>query len=718
MNKHSRRKFLASVGVGIPGALTGQPGRAEQTLSASALGQGPPPADPRDLPAEDARLHVRTIDTSCAPHHYKSRPIWDARATRLREQILCSAGLWPTPERRPLKAQIFDRIESDNFSVEKVYFESYPGFFCTGNLYRPLGGEVKAPVPGILCPHGHWNYGRLEHCSHEPNGCSVPQRCMNFAMQGYVAFAYDMIGYNDSFQVPHFYQHDNNAPWALTPEGLHLWLWGVSQLGLQLWTSTRALDFLVSLPDVDSERIGVTGASGGGTQTFLLTAVDDRVKVSAPVNMISHIMQGGCICENAPNLRIDTDNMELGGLAAPRPILMVSATGDWTRDTERVEYPAVAAIYELFGARDRVAHEQFPFQHNYNRSSREAVYRFFARWLSKDPEKAAPASVEEKGEFQIDPGHMLVFARRKPPEGALDAHDLMESLLKTYRDQLKEARPSGLEQLEEYRRKFGPVYRTALMAESPSADDLRWWKVESAGRQGSDVGMWSRVVLGRASVGDRIPGTLVQPVREPRLAALVVHPGGAQVALGSAASPTPLERELTRRDCLVLAIDLFQSGATLDSARQPVGNYFPAYNRTDDAQRVQDVLTALAYLEIACGLNKIIVVGQERAGLWCLLTRPFFSKPYPVAADVAGFENSKDEAYLDKLHIPLLRRAGDFQTAALLSSASPLLLHNLAGNFVSDSFSHMYALHAAERHLRISDKQLADAELVKWLVRR
>src|SRR6202158_227812 len=716
MNKHSRRKFLAGVGLGLPGALIAPPGRAGQTSSVRA--QDLPPADPRYLPARDARLDVRTLDTPRTPFHYESRANWEARATRLRQQVLCAAGLWPMTERSPLRAQIFDRIEGGNFSVEKVYFESYPGFFCTGNLYRPQGGEVKAPFPGILCPHGHWNYGRLEHSPHEPNGCSVPQRCMTLAMQGYVAFAYDMVGYNDSFQVPHYYQHDEKAPWALTPDGLRLWLWGISQLGLQLWNSIRALDFLVALPDVDSERIAVTGASGGGTQTFLLTAVDERVKVSAPVNMISHFMQGGCLCENAPNLRIDTDNMELGALAAPRPVLMVSATGDWTRDTGRIEYPAIAAIYELFGARSRLAHEQFPFQHNYNRSSREAVYRFFARWLSKEPAKSAPATIEEKGEFHIDPGHLLVFARRTPPAGAVDARELTENLLATYRDQLEKARPAGPEQLKEYRRKFGPVYRTALMVETPSADDLRWWRVDSEGQQGSDGVNWLRVILGRASVGDRIPSTLVRPARKPRLAALIAHPEGAQVVLGSPASPTPLERELARRSCLVLAINAFQTGAALDSARKMEGNYFSTYTRTDDTERVQDILTALAYLEVAWGLHEILVIGHGQAGLWCLLARPFFSKAYPVAADVAGFDNTKDEAYLEKLHIPLLRRAGDFQTAALLSPASPLLLHNLAGRFASDSFTRMYALHTAEHHLRISEKQLSDAELVEWLVRR
>src|SRR5262249_40948462 len=154
-------------------------------------------------------------------------------------------------------------------------------------------------------------------------------------------------------------------------------LWSISLGGLQLWNSIRAVDFLTSLRDVDLERIGVTGASGGGTQTLLLTAVDERVKVSAPVNMISAHMQGGCACENLPGLRIGTSNVELAALAAPRPLLLVSASRDWTKYVPLVEFPWIYNIYNLFGAQDRVRALQMIAPHNYNKESREAVYAWF-----------------------------------------------------------------------------------------------------------------------------------------------------------------------------------------------------------------------------------------------------------------------------------------------------------------------------------------------------
>ena len=216
---------------------------------------------------------------------YRDREEWLQRKESLRKQILVAAGLWPQPQKTPLNSQIFDRLDRDGYSIEKAYFESYPGFFVTGNLYRPIG--KTGPFPGVLSPHGHWAYGRLENSEL----CSVPARCINLAKQGYVVFSYDMVGYNDSQQVDHRYLKEREE------------LWGFGSLGLHLWNSIRCVDFLESLPEVDKARLGCTGASGGGTQTFLLTAVDDRIAVSAPVNMISAHMQGGDVCENAPNLK-------------------------------------------------------------------------------------------------------------------------------------------------------------------------------------------------------------------------------------------------------------------------------------------------------------------------------------------------------------------------------------------------------------------------------
>ena len=314
------------------------------------------------IPDHDRRnTSIRHTDTHYEFGDYKTLDEWKQRAQQLRRQVRFSAGLMPWPEKTPLHAEVFDKTEHEAYTIEKVILETYPGFFLGGNLFRPVG--KPGPHPAVVSPHGHWRFGRLEN--QQLN--STIGRGITLARQGYIALNYDMVGYNDT--AAHIAHRQD---WGRRAE-----LWGVGILGLQLWNTIRVTDFLLSLPDVDAKRVAATGASGGGSQVFLQTAVDDRIHYAAPVNMISAHMQGGDWCENAPNLRIDTNNMEIGALTAPRPMLMVSATGDWTKNTPREEFPAIQKIYNLYGAEDGVEEAQFDSPHNYHQDSREAMYKFF-----------------------------------------------------------------------------------------------------------------------------------------------------------------------------------------------------------------------------------------------------------------------------------------------------------------------------------------------------
>jgi hypothetical protein len=300
--------------------------------------------------------------------HYEFKPPstkaeWKPRRTQLQQQILLSAGLAPMPAKISLKPRYVKQVRTDMAVVDTLLLETLPGFYVGANLYKPVKPSPK--MPAVLVPHGHWANGRVEHIPEY----SVPALAFNLARQGYVVLTLDMVGYNDTTQVEHRFS---------TPEAD---LWSYTPLGLQLWNSIRALDFLAAMPEVDTSRIAATGASGGGTQTFLLAAVDDRVKFAAPVNMISAYMQGGCVCEGAPGLRVDTFNVELAAIVAPRPMLMVSCTGDWTKNTPREEFPLMQKMYELYDARARVENAHIDAKHNYNADSRAAVYRFLSKHM-------------------------------------------------------------------------------------------------------------------------------------------------------------------------------------------------------------------------------------------------------------------------------------------------------------------------------------------------
>ena len=358
----------------------------------------------------------RTLDDRFEPPRFTERADWESRAAYLREHVLACAGLLPMPPRSALNPVVFDDLARKDYTVSKVYFESLPGFYVTGNLYRPAG---TGPFPAVLSPHGHWTYGRLENSLL----VSGPGRAISLARRGFVVFTYDMVGYNDSRQLPH------------TFDGRRERLWGLSLSGLQLWNSIRALDFVESLPYVRKDAIGVTGESGGGTQTFLLAAADPRVAAAVPVNMVSLHMQGGCLCENPPGLRLETTNVEIAATIAPRPLLMVSATGDWTNETLELEYPAVRALYALVGAEERVRAVRFDAEHNYNQDSREAMYGWMARWLKGEASDAP----QKEASFTPDPlPDLLVFHRRPLPNAALTPGALTASWIESATRQLAE----------------------------------------------------------------------------------------------------------------------------------------------------------------------------------------------------------------------------------------------------------------------------------------
>jgi len=606
-----------------------------------------------DLPHTDYHFEMTS---------YPSREAWLERAAFLRKQILAASGLLPLPERQPLRAEVFGKLDRDGYSIEKVLLETYPGFWLGGNLYRPR--DRQGPFPGVVSPHGHWSYGRLEAT---PTG-NLPARGVNLARQGFVVFMYDMVGYNDTTQLPHARIGGDRED-----------LWSINLLGLQLWNSIRATDFVASLPDVDPKRLAATGASGGGTQTFLLTAVDDRLQVSAPVNMISSIMQGGSQCENAPNLRVRANNMEIGAMMAPRSLIMVAATGDWTKNTPREEYPAVQSIFRLLGAESSVESVQFDAPHNYNQQSREAVYSFFNKRLLD-----VPGPVPEK-RFQLEQlGDLLALHQRQRPAGAVTADQyIADRIADANRIIERDRSPEACRERLAF----------SILATRPAPAELLSARLDK-------LPQGERLLLGRKGQGDRLPAVWLEPRRANPAApaTLLVHPDGAAWSLSSSESTNGLVKAILARGGAVLAIDAFQTG----SARAPRDRskrFFTTFNQTDDANRVQDVLTALEYLRSRTSRQDVNLLGLELGGVWSLFARALADDQVTLAADLAQFRVSTDSEYLEKFFIPGIRKAGDFRAAATLVNSGKTLLYNASPEFP-----------------QARQDRVPDADLAAWLV--
>jgi dienelactone hydrolase len=268
-------------------------------------------------------------------------------------------------KRNDLKPVFRSKRQMDGYTVENVAIESIPGYFLTGTLYRPIG---KGPHPVILSPHGHF-YNKIDKFIQDERGryrADMQYRCAALAKMGAIVFNYDMYSYGESVQQSGSYNFHKTG-FALT---------------IQTWNSIRVLDFLLSLPDANSKHVGITGASGGGTQTFLAAALDDRITASCPVVMVSASFYGGCNCESGLPIHscCKTNNAEIAAMTAPRPQLVISDGNDWTQTVPEIEYPYLKKVYSLYGMQDNIENAHLPNdQHDFGFTKRVPMYRFFAK---------------------------------------------------------------------------------------------------------------------------------------------------------------------------------------------------------------------------------------------------------------------------------------------------------------------------------------------------
>ncbi len=351
---------------------------------------------------DEANLMMKKFAAS-----WDNLPSWEKRAEMIKEGIIEGMGL----DKMPVIEGSFNPIirntrEMDGYMVENIALESFPGFYITGNLYRPLAEKEK--YPAVLCPHGHLPDKRLRE--------DMQRRCAVLARMGAIVFTYDMVGFGESQQVSH------RIPIALL---------------LQTWNSRRVLDYLLSRPDVDGERIGMTGGSGGGTQTFILTALDKRITVSAPVVQVSAHFFGGCICESGMPIHKSehhqTNNVEIAALCAPRPLLLISNGADWTRNTPRIEYPYIQKVYALYDAEHRVENAHLAGEkHDYGYSKRVIMYNFMAHHLGINS-GAVPYNNGYREDFVtlLSQEQLKVFSKENPiPSDALDGDEAVVKYLK------------------------------------------------------------------------------------------------------------------------------------------------------------------------------------------------------------------------------------------------------------------------------------------------
>ncbi len=656
-------------------------------------------------PSTDARftiVHDKDHPWGFAPA-FSDRATWETRADFLRHQALVAQGLWPMPPKTPLNAVIHGSIDRDAYTVEKVFFASMPGHYVSGNLYRPKGKTGK--LPGVLCPYGHWPEGRFwwrddagvkkeidSGAESDPVAARSPLQanCAMLARMGCVVFQYDMVGYCDSTKIPH-------REGFLDAESI---LRLQSFMGLQTWNSVRSMDFLLSLPDVDPERIAITGSSSGGTQTMALDAVDPRATVAFPMVMVSMNQQGGCVCETAPLYRVMTNNVEIATLFSPKPEGMAAAN-DWTIDFPKRGLPEMKQIWGLYSAQEMVEAQHFDFPHNHNLHSREAQYNFLNQQLRLGwPE----SPVKEKPFEPIPPKYLSVYDADHPrPADEADAKTLRRTMTRTADEQLA-AMPA-----DQYAQTVRVALQAMIVDQLPSGRD-----VDVSEPSAQSPGMFLR----RKDTGEQIPFAWAKPHDfNGKNVVIWADPRGTAIF-----GKEPAIQKLVDRGIMVIAIDSFMTDdfkpgpkpATRPTKQRgnpnpPYSGYTNGYERTILANRVHDLLSEIAFARSVSGVKDVSIIGTKGAGVETLLAAALAGDSLAhIAVDLDQFDFDKITSDTDPMLLPgALKYGGIYGFVPLIHSTDVLI----AGARQTGQYDRAMKL----KNVTLDAKPRDSASMVDWL---
>lgn len=661
---------------------------------------------------------------------------WNTRKEYVTRQTKVACGLWPMPERPAITATVHGRVEREDYTVDRVYFESSPGLFVTGSLYLPKNATGKLPT--VLCPHGHWANGRFhDHGADElkrqlESGGEVSEvggrhplqsRCVQLARMGCMVFLYDMLGYADGGNLTEDLAHrfSKQRPQMSSPEH-----WGIFSaqselrclniLGMQTWNSIRVLDWIMSRPDCDIDRIGVTGASGGGTQTFLLTALDERVKAAFPAVMVSTAMQGGCTCENASYLRVNTGNIEFAAMAAPRPIAMTGAD-DWTVDIETKGLPELKQHYAMLGVPDNVNAKYMKFPHNYNQPSRMMMYEFFNRTLN-----LGVKDIAEREYVPLTREETTVFDATHPaPPKTEDAEvAMLRAMDAASNKQIAALTPKDAAGLKEYRRVIGGALEVMIGRAFPAAGATDFEKTDEVSKDGY-IQFTGKLKL--KAQGEELPTVGLLPTNWNKQAVLWFDGEGKSKIFSSDGAPVADVARLLKAGYALGSIDLYLTGEFTEDGKaisqMPIvknprefAGFTLGYNHPLFAQRVHDVMTLTSSTKNHPEKpEKIHVVGVNGAGAIvaaaCALSGDAVSS---VAVDTAGFRFGKITEIRDVNLLPGAVKYGD--VPALLALCAPTKLA-VAGETAESTTVAAAAFKAASGSI----KYLPGSEaIVDWLL--
>lgn len=313
---------------------------------------------------------------------YSNKTEWEARRDTLRKEVRERLGIDKLLPLCSKEKPEYSKIRKfDGYTVQNFRLKTVNGHTVCGSIYAPTG---KGKHPLIICPNGHFSNGRY--------GKVQQLRLGTLARMGAICVDYDLWGWGESADEVGSKAHQTSEAHVM-----------------QALNGIRILDWMIQRKDVDTKRIGVNGGSGGGTQTVLLTVLDDRYTAANPVVSVSSWFDGGCPCESGMPIQLTgggTCNAELAAMFAPKPMMLVSDGGDWTSTTPELEYPYLRRIYGFYGATDKVSNIHLPKErHDFGDNKRNAVYKFFIDTFNLDASKLdeIKVTIEDENALRFTP---------------------------------------------------------------------------------------------------------------------------------------------------------------------------------------------------------------------------------------------------------------------------------------------------------------------------
>jgi dienelactone hydrolase len=574
---------------------------------------------------------------------------WQKDRERLLQRIGVEAGAIPIP--CPLGIQEHGTIESAGFAIRKLTYQSRPGVRVTANLYVPDG---KGPFPAVLGVHGHWSQGKI--------ASRVQQRHHLLARDGFVVLAVDAFGSGERGTRPgQFEYHGAHIAASLLNAGESL-------LGAQVIDNRRGIDVLQSLPFVDADRIGVTGASGGGNQTMWVAALDPRVKAAVPVVSVgtfeAYVGRRNCMCEVLVNGLTFLEEWAVLGLVAPRALLILNSLQDapsFSVSEMIRSFTAAREIFRLHGAEDRIAYQAIDLPHGYWPEMCRHMLGWFRRWLKGEGE-GRPCAVQE---CQTPPeADGLCFPAGARPASVPSILEFSEPLSRRLAaSHIEGDGPLSIEQ------KISGL-KAALRI--PAGPDLL---AATAARETEEEGQRVRKLTIEAEAGMLLPVTVLSRAGAAAKGAVIMtHPAGKARLLAERGMKDALGAGLA-----AVLVDLRGTGETLWEPDPIQGQMFHDtlraalwLGRTMIGDWVKDLLAVAAWLRAGQGEEAVDLLAYGETGIAALCAGAVSTAFRRITVRGAIGSYVPEGQYVSQsmaVHVPGILKWGDVSMMAALARA-------------------------------------------------